>query len=100
MSIDFGSKLYDFVSTKSYVFCPNISRLGKSNRMLLRKCMTRAGFAPYDAEWWHFSFGDREWAFYYKKSYALYNQLDLKFKPGLETRLQTWFGRLKLNELK
>ena len=43
--------------------------------MLLRKIMMQVGFAPYDAEWWHFSYGDREWAFYCKKPYALYDQI-------------------------
>ena len=26
-----------------------------SNRLLLRRTMDRAGFAPYDNEWWHFT---------------------------------------------
>ena len=46
--------------------------------------MLEEGFAPYDGEWWHFSFGDKEWAFYYKKDKALFNQINdyelLKFE--------------------
>ena len=38
--------------------------------------MLEEGFAPYDGEWWHFSFGDKEWAFYYKKDKALFNQIN------------------------
>jgi D-alanyl-D-alanine dipeptidase len=45
--------------------------------MLLRSVMLQAGFAPFDGEWWHFSYGDREWAYYYKKKYALYSQVSL-----------------------
>jgi D-alanyl-D-alanine dipeptidase len=26
------------------------------NRLRLRRAMVRRGFAPYDAEWWHFTF--------------------------------------------
>ena len=38
--------------------------------------MLEQEFAPYDGEWWHFSYGDREWAFYYKKEKALYKQVN------------------------
>ena len=47
-----------------------------NNRMLLRKVMMQAGFAPYDGEWWHFSYGDKEWAYYYKKKRYLYPQVN------------------------
>ena len=43
---------------------------------MLREYMIKEGFAPYDGEWWHFSYGDKEWAFYYDKEKALYNQVD------------------------
>ncbi len=33
-----------------------------TNRRLLRKVMTEAGFAQHPNEWWHFSFGDQMWA--------------------------------------
>ncbi len=41
-------------------------------RLMLRDAMTSAGFAPFAGEWWHFSFGDRDWAFYYGKPCAIY----------------------------
>lgn len=65
--LDFGSKIHDFSSDICYTFYKNISDDEKENRMLLRRLMLNEGFAPYDGEWWHFSYGDREWAFYYKK---------------------------------
>ncbi len=37
--------------------------------------MLTAGFAPFDGEWWHFSFGDREWARFYGAENALYEQI-------------------------
>lgn len=75
--IDFGSPLYDLRSKNCYVYTPNITKRALKNRLLLRECMMGAGFAPFDGEWWHFSYGDREWAFYYKKSKAIYGQLSL-----------------------
>lgn len=37
----------------------------KKNRSLLHKVMLGAGFAPFEYEWWHFSYGDKTWAEYY-----------------------------------
>ncbi|MDR3125675.1 MAG: hypothetical protein LBU20_01195 [Candidatus Nomurabacteria bacterium] len=34
-------------------------------RFSILKPMMSQGFAPYDGEWWHFSYGDREWAAWY-----------------------------------
>lgn len=76
--LDFGSKIHDFSSDICYTFYKNISDDEKENRMLLRHLMLNEGFAPYDGEWWHFSYGDREWAFYYKKRECLYNVIDEK----------------------
>jgi D-alanyl-D-alanine dipeptidase len=59
----------------TFTFSPFIGKEAWNNRQLLRYVMLSAGFAPFDGEWWHFSYGDREWAFYYKKPYAIYNQL-------------------------
>ena len=74
--LDFGSKQYDYSTKDCYVFTPNITKEQKSNRMLLRKTLLKVGFAPFDGEWWHFSYGDREWAFYYNKKWAIYSQLN------------------------
>jgi D-alanyl-D-alanine dipeptidase len=76
--LDFGSKIYDFSEKKCYIFNPRITSTGKKNRLLLREIMLRNKFAPFDGEWWHFSYGDKEWAFYYKKNNAIYNQVELR----------------------
>lgn len=76
--IDFGTKMYDYTTKNCYVFSPNISNSAKKNRNLLRDVMKKVGFAPFDGEWWHFSYGDREWAFYYKKRQAIYDQVSVK----------------------
>lgn len=73
--LDFGSNQYD--STKNcYVFAP-VKRAARTNRSLLRSVMKKSGFAPFDGEWWHFSYGDREWAYFYKKPKALYSQCSI-----------------------
>jgi D-alanyl-D-alanine dipeptidase len=59
----------------AFTFSPFVSRAAWENRQLLRRAMMSAGFAPYDGEWWHFSYGDKEWARFYRKPGALYDQI-------------------------
>lgn len=73
--LNFGSKQYDYSTKDCYVFVDSMSDEAMKNRMLLRECMTEAGFAPYDGEWWHFSYGERDWAYYVNAPYAIYNQV-------------------------
>lgn len=72
--LDFGTEIHDWDTTDTYYISNNISDTAKKNRKLLRDIMLEENFAPYDGEWWHFSYGDKEWAFYYKKNIALYDQ--------------------------
>ena len=74
--IDFGTDVHDFDNEKSYIYYSKINEYQKSNRILLRKIMMKVGFAPYDGEWWHFSYGDREWAYYYNRKKYLYPQVN------------------------
>ena len=74
--IDFGSEILDWDTINCYYYSEEISKEAIKNRKLLRKLMIEEEFAPFDGEWWHFSYGDREWAFYYKKEKALYNQVN------------------------
>jgi len=76
----FGTKMWEFVDD-SYTFSPFIGAGAIRNRMLLREVMLSAGFAPFDGEWWHFSYGDREWARYYNRTAAMYEQIEFR-APG------------------
>src|SRR4029453_8568299 len=62
----------------AFTFSPFVGREAWDNRQLLRQAMMAAGFAPFDGEWWHFSYGDKEWARYYRKSHALFDQLSFQ----------------------
>ncbi len=75
--LDFGTKIWELVND-SLTFSPFISIEAWYNRQLLRRIMMSVGFAPFDGEWWHFSYGDKEWAKYYEKPFALYEQLDFE----------------------
>jgi len=61
---DFGTDIRDFSTKDRYYDSPFITKPQKANRLLLRQIMTTEDFAPYNGEWWHFSYGDKEWAFY------------------------------------
>jgi len=50
----------------------NISREARTNRALLADVLTAAGLVNYPTEWWHWSYGDRYWAFLEHRDHALY----------------------------
>lgn len=75
--IDMGSQVAEFGDI-AYTFYQHLTSAQKENRFLLKKLMTSQGFAPFLGEWWHFSFGDKEWAFYYKQPNALYDVVKIE----------------------
>lgn len=78
-AIDMGTSIWEFTKD-SFTFSPFINKVAQDNRQLLRKVMMEVGFAPFDGEWWHFSYGDKEWAKFYQKPYAFYEQKE--FRPA------------------
>ncbi len=48
-----------------------------ANRMFLHDTMLAAGFAPFYGEWWHFMYGDREWAAFSGEKAALYAPMNI-----------------------
>jgi D-alanyl-D-alanine dipeptidase len=54
-------------------FASNISDEQKTNRLMLYKAAAEAGLASYGYEWWHYSYGDRVWAYINGKDKAIYN---------------------------
>ncbi len=73
--LDFGTPIWNF-ERDSYVFSPFVEPVAWSNRMSLRGVMMDAGFAPFDGEWWHFSYGDKEWAASFNQPAAVYDQTE------------------------
>ena len=73
--INMGTEIWEFVND-SFTFSPFISYRAQENRRLLRSIMMEVGFAPFDGEWWHFSYGDKEWAKFYSKPCAIYEQVE------------------------
>lgn len=78
--LDFGTVIADFERADLIeTFAPGITDLQRRNRMLLRQLMMHEGFVPFNGEWWHFSYGDREWACFTGAHSSLYSPID--FRP-------------------
>lgn len=77
------NKLVDFGSTMnvdddiSYLHYDDITDEQKANRMLLLATMLEQGLASTAFEWWHFSYGDEVWAWFYGEADSLYGLTDL-----------------------
>jgi D-alanyl-D-alanine dipeptidase len=48
----------------------------KQNRRILLDLMQSHGFVNYPTEWWHFSYGDRYWAYHKNAKAAIYGSAD------------------------
>lgn len=76
--LDMGSKIADFSDqSKIPTFSNQISELQQKNRLLLLEVLKAQGFAPFYGEWWHFSYGDKEWAWFYNQKNAIYEQIEI-----------------------
>lgn len=49
------------------------------NRRLLYNIMTSVGFTNYVDEWWHYDFGNQNWAWMSKNDHAVYGKADPSF---------------------
>lgn len=54
---------------------PLITPDQRANRDLLRGALHREGLVNYPPEWWHFSYGDRQWAIQLNRAETLYGVL-------------------------
>ena len=73
--VDFGSPVNED-SEISHLHYDNITDEQKKNRMYLLRVMLEAGFSSYYAEWWHYSYGDQIWAWFYGHPSCLYGVME------------------------
>ncbi len=69
--LDFGSEINE-TSKASNLFYDGLSPQQQKNRSLLLEAMLQAGFASLSTEWWHYSYGDQVWAWFYGEDKSLY----------------------------
>lgn len=75
--LDMGCKISDFSSRADKLratYSERITTIQKKNRLLLYDLLVEQEFCPFYEEWWHFSYGDKEWAWFYEKKKAIYKQ--------------------------
>jgi D-alanyl-D-alanine dipeptidase len=77
--IDMGTQIADFRNPKKMkTFAKGLTNKQKKNRLLLHDILVREEFAPFYGEWWHFSYGDQEWACFYNRAKSIYSQIKFK----------------------
>jgi len=59
--LDMGNTFDDFSKLSQYDNA-SISKQAQKNRKLLRAIMVKAGFTPYNNEWWHFDYKKKRYA--------------------------------------
>jgi D-alanyl-D-alanine dipeptidase len=72
--LDMGTKLSEF-GIRTYTHSSEISSESRANRQILIEAMEGAGFLNFPAEWWHWSYGDREWA-YHNNQESFYGMIE------------------------
>jgi len=72
--VDMGCQISDFSSGKFAFYADGLTVEQKKNRQILHDVLVKQKFCPYYGEWWHYSYGDKEWAFFYDNDIALYEQ--------------------------
>ncbi|WP_329100569.1 M15 family metallopeptidase [Micromonospora sp. NBC_01699] len=67
-----GTAVNDTDTTACHTDSPDIGAPARANRDLLCAALHGAGLVNYPSEWWHWSYGDRYWAYLTGSDHALY----------------------------
>lgn len=90
LQLDMGTKMGEF-NERAYTNSELITASQVANRKILMRVLEAVGFLNFSAEWWHWSYGDREWAHAHNQQ-AIFSEIlresDLEtagtFTPGFE----------------
>lgn len=70
---DLCGQLWVFFNQQT--FSPEATKTERKHRLILREAMVISGFLPFDGEWWHFCYGDKEWAALAEEKHAIYEPI-------------------------
>ena len=73
--LDMGTN-YTAKTEKVAMGSTEITSLQRANREMLARALVGVGFTNFPGEWWHFMFGEQEWAAYEGHPYCYYGGLD------------------------
>ena len=77
--LDMGTEYADFSRPDEIqMYYSGLTQEQKQNRKLLHDLMVAEEFCPFYGEWWHYSYGDKEWAWFYGKANAIYRQINFQ----------------------
>lgn len=75
--VDMGIHLDDTYNDLHADYCRTDSQListqAKAHRKIMSEVLTKVGFVNYPTEYWHWSYGDRYWAYSTQQKFAIYN---------------------------
>jgi D-alanyl-D-alanine dipeptidase len=78
-AIDMGIHPEDWMKDQdgsvSMTNSPKISAEAQKNRDIMSHVLSQVGFINYPTEYWHWSYGDRYWAYFKNEPYAIYGTL-------------------------
>lgn len=74
--VDMGNAISDYSDPDIIKTFAEVTSEQASYRKILHDAMIAQGFAPFYGEWWHFSYGDREWATFYGTKKAIYGPIN------------------------
>lgn len=73
MGIDPKDWMQDIDGSLSLTNAHTISEIAKQNRRIMSHALSAVGFVNYPTEYWHWSYGDRYWAYHQHKPHAIYD---------------------------
>lgn len=75
MGIHPADWLSDLEGKLSLTDSGHISPAAKAHRTIMAKALSSVGFINYPTEYWHWSYGDRYWAYHTNNPFALYGTI-------------------------
>ncbi len=75
VELDMGTPYLDTDNPKTPTFATGLTPQQQSNRKWLHQLMASVGLVNYEAEWWHYSYGEHEWAVITNQKQTLYKAI-------------------------
>lgn len=70
-----GTDVNDTDTTRCHSDAADLPTMEADNRRLMATALCAAGLVNYPSEWWHWSYGDRYWAFSVGHQHAIYGPI-------------------------
>lgn len=78
------------VNNQQETFSENANELQRANRLILLDAATKVGLVNYGYEWWHYSYGDKVWAYVKGEPNAIYGLVVPKDDPILFIKKESY----------